>query len=195
MSKSRRVTRKHATGATRRLNAGHSAETPSRTKPGGRILEGLVVSIVAGILVAFPIYLSRVKITLPNRKIEAYGSPPLDFTLINDGIFDIYDADLLIYLAKYESMPPAVVTLNGFPLGPIRIADRVARDSSADLALPLIHLTAVKQADVTLVVRYRPGFTWCCSYFSERFVSGVDLNGDQVWYQQSSTEDPKALWR
>jgi len=154
-----------------------------------------LISIVVTVLLALPTYLSRVTITLRGASIQ-HGSPPADLTVHNDGIcFDIYSADVRLYLAKHESSGANVIQLNDFYIGTERVADNIEPDQSVDFWVPRFNVTAAVKADVTIVLRYRPEYTWCCSYICQRFTSGVDTSNEPIWYRAPPAEPCKYLWQ
>lgn len=145
---------------------------------------GFFVGLVSLVL-WFPWYWPTVSVKASSEVVDPSAGMPLSFSIEDESILEAHSVRYRCYFGHIRSLPPTGITMNDGYTNEWPVADVLLPHDPVEVSCLRFGLPAV-EADVAILVSFRPSFDWRRSSACGRYILRKNAGGQLAWFRKSS---------
>ena len=146
---------------------------------------------VISVVLWFPWYWPTLSVIASSTAVDPLAGIPLSFSIENDGVLEAHSARYRCYFEHVQSVAPVQITMDDTETGELPVADILLSHDPIEVSCPGLvsappKATRVVEADVAILVSFRPSFDWRRSFACGRYILRENAARQLAWFRKSS---------
>lgn len=151
---------------------------------------------VLSVVLWFPFYRPSLTIAAPSTANPLTGMPLL-FTVQKNGVFNAYSVDYRCYYASITISSPVHVKVEDDSTSRVLLAKTLTSEDPVTFGCEKgafvefssgTRIISATDADVAVIISFKPQYDWRQSYTCAHFVLGKDNAGKAVWFRRPTAD-------
>jgi hypothetical protein len=145
---------------------------------------------VIGLSLWIPWYWPTISVKASSGTVDPLAGMPLSFSIENEGVLKAHQARYRCYFGHAQSVAPEI-TMNDSETAESSVTDVLLPHDPIDVSCPGLvsasaNSTRVVEADVAILVSFRPSFDWRRSSACGRYALRKNAASQLAWFRKSS---------
>lgn len=151
---------------------------------------GFPVAVVSLVL-WFPWYWPTVSVRASSEAVDPLAGMPLSFSIENEGVLQAHSAKYRCYFGHVRTLLPLQVIFDDNEIGELPVADVLLFHDPVEVSCTRLisapdNSVRVVEADVAILVSFRPSFDWRRSSACGRYILRKNAGNQLAWFRKSS---------